>query len=195
MLANALYDQAGFVLLCDVHQHSTFGPWKRALAKVDKEETFHLRHGRTWVKKYAADPDHKRELQASLDWMFILTLEWFGLPDARKQHGIQLEYGFKGKTNDELRQDWMGHVVPFMEEVGLEVPAHFDEETERYVIDCPFPQAVRLREEGVGRHGDLLGRRARALEGPRADERDLRRDAAARATADERRGRGSGHGR
>ena len=64
----------------------------------------------------------------SLDWMFILTLEWFGLPDARKRHGIQLEYGFKGKTNDELRQDWMGHVVPFMEEVGLDVPAHFDEE-------------------------------------------------------------------
>ena len=60
--------------------------------------------------------------------MFILTLEWFGLPDARKQHGIQLEYGFKGKTNDELRQDWMGEVVPFMEEVGLDVPAHFDEE-------------------------------------------------------------------
>ena len=56
VLANALYDQAGFVLLSDVHRSSTFGPWKRALAKVDKEETFHLRHGRTWVKKLAADP-------------------------------------------------------------------------------------------------------------------------------------------
>ena len=82
--------------------------------------------------------------------MFILTLEWFGLPDARKKHGIQLEYGFKGRSNDELRQDWMGHVVPFMDEVGLDVPAHFDEETERYVIDCPFPQRLRLREEATG---------------------------------------------
>src|SRR3954464_8937010 len=27
VLANALYDQAGFVLLSDVHQSSTFGPW------------------------------------------------------------------------------------------------------------------------------------------------------------------------
>ena len=34
--ANALYDQAGFVLLSDVYQSSTFGPWKRALAKVDR---------------------------------------------------------------------------------------------------------------------------------------------------------------
>src|ERR1051325_6354712 len=54
--ANALYDQAGFTLLGDVHKHSTFGPWKRALAKVDKEETFHLRHGRTWLKKIGKDP-------------------------------------------------------------------------------------------------------------------------------------------
>jgi ring-1,2-phenylacetyl-CoA epoxidase subunit PaaA len=139
VLANALYDQAGFVLLSDVHHSSTFGPWKRALAKVDKEETFHLRHGRTWVKKLCADPDHKRALQASLDWMFILTLEWFGLPDDQKRHGIQLEYGFKGKTNDELRQAWMAEVVPFMEEAGLHVPAHLDAEAERYVVDCPFP--------------------------------------------------------
>jgi ring-1,2-phenylacetyl-CoA epoxidase subunit PaaA len=145
VLANALYDQAGFVLLSDVHESSTFGPWKRALAKVDKEETFHLRHGRTWVKKLAADPAEKQRLQASLDWMFILTLEWFGLPDAQKKHGIQLEYGFKGKSNDQLRQDWMAAVVPFMEEVGLDVPAHWDEDGQRYVIDCPFP--ARFDEE------------------------------------------------
>ncbi len=139
VVANALYDQAGYVLLSDVHASSTFGPWKRALAKVDKEETFHLRHGRTWVKKLCADPAEKARVQAAADWMFILTLEWFGLPDEHKKHPIQLEYGFKGMSNDELRQAWMGYVVPFMEEVGLEVPAHWDERAGRYVIDCPFP--------------------------------------------------------
>jgi len=139
VMANALYDQAGFVLLSDVHRSSTFGPWKRALAKVDKEETFHLRHGRTWVKKLCADPVEKARVQAAADWMFILTLEWFGLPDERKRHGIQLEYGFKGLTNDELRQAWMAAVVPFMQEVGVDVPAHHDDEAGRYVIDCPFP--------------------------------------------------------
>jgi ring-1,2-phenylacetyl-CoA epoxidase subunit PaaA len=145
VLANALYDQAGFVLLSDVHSSSTFGPWKRALAKVDKEETFHLRHGRTWVKKLCADPVEKARIQAAADWMFVLTLEWFGLPDERKRHGIQLEYGFKGKTNDELRQAWMAEVVPFVEEVGLHVPAHWDEGRRRWVIDCPFP--ARFDEE------------------------------------------------
>jgi 1,2-phenylacetyl-CoA epoxidase catalytic subunit len=137
--ANALYDQAGYVLLSDVHASSTFGPWKRALAKVDKEETFHLRHGRTWLKKLVKDPAGRAEVQAALDWMFVLTLEWFGLPDERKRHGIQLEYGFKGLSNDELRQAWMAAVVPFMQEIGIEVPAHRD--GDRYVIDCPFPRA------------------------------------------------------
>jgi len=137
--ANALYDQAGFVLLSDVYQSSTFGPWKRALAKVDKEETFHLRHGRTWLRKLAKDPDAKAEVQAAIDWMFILTLEWFGLPDALKQHSEQLDYGFKGKSNDQLRQWWMSEVVPFMEEIGIRVPAHLDPERDEYVIDCPFP--------------------------------------------------------
>jgi ring-1,2-phenylacetyl-CoA epoxidase subunit PaaA len=137
--ANALYDQAGFVLLSDVHESSTFGPWKRALAKVDKEETFHLRHGRTWVKKLSKTDEGRASVQAAVDWMFVLTLEWFGLPDERKTQNIQLEYGFKGKANDQLRQDWMEAVVPFMEEVGVEVPAHLEDD--RWVIDCPFPQA------------------------------------------------------
>jgi ring-1,2-phenylacetyl-CoA epoxidase subunit PaaA len=137
--ANAMYDQAGFVLLGDVYQSSTFGPWKRALAKVDKEETFHLRHGRTWLKKLVKDPDGKQEVQAAVDWMFILTLEWFGLPDDLKVHSEQLDYGFKGKSNDELRQTWMGEVVPFMDEIGIDVPAHLDAERVEYVIDCPFP--------------------------------------------------------
>jgi 1,2-phenylacetyl-CoA epoxidase catalytic subunit len=137
--ANALYDQAGFVLLSDVFHSSTFGPWKRALAKVDKEETFHLRHGRTWLRKLTREPAGKAEVQAAVDWMFILTLEWFGLPDSLKQHSEQLDYGFKGKTNDELRQTWMSEVVPFMDEIGIRVPAHFDAEADRYVIDCPFP--------------------------------------------------------
>ena len=162
--ANALYDQAGFVLLSDVYQSSTFGPWKRALAKVDKEETFHLRHGRTWLRKLCRDADGKAEVQAAVDWMFILTLEWFGLPDSLKQHSEQLDYGFKGKSNDQLRQWWMSEVVPFMEEIGIEVPAHFDAEADEYVIDCPFPaqfdeeQRVWLLSDGAISWDDVLKR-------------------------------------
>jgi ring-1,2-phenylacetyl-CoA epoxidase subunit PaaA len=165
--ANALYDQAGFVLLSDIYKTSTFGPWKRALAKVDKEETFHLRHGRTWLRKLVKDEAGKQEIQQALDWMFILTLEWFGLPDELKKHSEQLDYGFKGMTNDQLRQAWMSEVVPFMEDIGISVPAHHDPDQNSYVIDCPFParfdeeQRKWLLDEGPATWDDVTARWAK----------------------------------
>src|ERR687886_1403764 len=118
VVANAFYDRAGYTLLGDVYQSTTFGPWKRALVKVDKEETFHLRHGEQGMRKLNQTASGHEELQKAVDWMFLLTVEWFGLPDTLKRHSEQLDYGFKGRSNDTLRQAWMKKVVPFCEEVG-----------------------------------------------------------------------------
>ncbi len=139
IVANAFYDRAGYTLLGDVFQSTTFGPWKRALVKVDKEETFHLRHGEQWMRRLNVDNSGHEELQKAVDWMFMLTVEWFGLPDSLKKHSEQLDYGFKGHSNDELRQIWMSTAVPLCEELQLKVPAHYDQEQQKYVIDCPFP--------------------------------------------------------
>jgi ring-1,2-phenylacetyl-CoA epoxidase subunit PaaA len=139
VVANAFYDRAGFVLLSDIYRDSSYGPWKRALVKVDREETFHLRHGERWMNILVRDPAKKEELQRAVDWMFVLTLEWFGLPDDLKKHTEQISYGLKGKTNDELRQEWMTTCVPLCEKLGIDVPAHYHEESQKYVIDCPFP--------------------------------------------------------
>ena len=139
IVANAFYDRAGYTLLSDVYNSTTFGPWKRALVKVDKEETFHLRHGEQGMRKLNQTPGGHEELQKAVDWMFMLTIEWFGLPDNLKKHGEQLDYGFKGKSNDELRQTWMSTAVPLCDELHLKVPAHYDEEQKKYVIDCIFP--------------------------------------------------------
>ena len=147
VVANAFYDQAGYELLSDVYHSTTFGPWKRALAKVDKEETFHLRHGQQWIRRLAPDPVEREKLQRAADWMFMLTVEWFGLPDREKRHSEQLDYGFKGRTNDGLRQAWMAKVVPFCDEMGLRVPAHLDAETSQYVIDVPFPARFDASEK------------------------------------------------
>ncbi|HZS94748.1 MAG TPA: Phenylacetic acid catabolic protein, partial [Chloroflexota bacterium] len=139
VVANAFYDRAGFCLLGDVFRSTTFGPWKRALVKVDKEETFHLRHGENWMKKIVQSAEGRDEIQRAIDWMFLLTVEWFGLPDEMKMHSEQLEFGFKGQSNDELRQTWMSTAVPLAESLGLRVPAHYDEVAGKYVLDCPFP--------------------------------------------------------
>jgi ring-1,2-phenylacetyl-CoA epoxidase subunit PaaA len=147
IVANAFYDRAGYILLSDVYQSTTFGPWKRALVKVDKEETFHLRHGEQWMRKLAPDPAEHERLQKAIDWMFLLTVEWFGLPDDLKKHTEQLGFGFKGKSNDELRQQWMSTAVPFVTQLGFQVPAHFDEASQKWVVDCAFPAPFNEQEK------------------------------------------------
>jgi hypothetical protein len=108
--------------------------------KVDQEETFHLRHGEMWMKRLsAAGGEAKEKVQRAVDWMFPMAVEWFGLPDDMKRHSGQLEYRLKGMTNDELRQTWMKSTVPLCESIGIEVPAHWDEEQQRVRARLPFP--------------------------------------------------------
>ncbi len=140
VVANAFYDRAGYVLLgVDIFRHCSYGPWKRALAKVDKEENFHLRHGELWMRRLVQDPEMRAALQRAVDWMFPLTVEWFGLPDSLKRHPVQITYRLKGMTNDQLRQSWLGTCVPFCESIGIRVPAHHDQAANQYVIDYPLP--------------------------------------------------------
>jgi ring-1,2-phenylacetyl-CoA epoxidase subunit PaaA len=140
VVANGFFDRAGITLLGDVYRNTSYGPLKRALVKVDLEETFHLRHGEVWMRRLAAAGGEARDrLQRAVDWMFPMTLEWFGLPDAMKRHSGQLDYRLKGLTNDQLRQTWMESTVPLCESIGIAVPAHLDEERREFVLDYPFP--------------------------------------------------------
>jgi ring-1,2-phenylacetyl-CoA epoxidase subunit PaaA len=140
VVANGFYDRAGITLLSDVFRNTSYGPLKRALVKIDMEETFHLRHGEVWMRRLSkAGGEAKEMLQRAVDWMFPMTIEWFGLPDTMKRHSGQLDYRLKGMTNDELRQTWMASTVPLCESIGIRVPAHFDEANQRYELDYPFP--------------------------------------------------------
>ena len=84
-------------------------------------------------------------------------------PTTRKRHGIQLEYGFKGMTNDELRQAWMAEPscrswtrsASTSPRTGTTTP-------ERWVIDCPFPARFDAERQALAarRGPDRLGRGA-----------------------------------
>ena len=58
----------------------------------------------------------------------------------------------------------MSTAVPFCESIGIDVPAHYDAATARYVIDCPFPQQFDegekrwLTEEGEITWDEVLER-------------------------------------
>jgi ring-1,2-phenylacetyl-CoA epoxidase subunit PaaA len=165
VVATAFFDRAGITLLSDVHQNTSYGPLKRALVKIGMEETFHLRHGEVWMRRLAASPGEAREvLQRAVDWMFPMTLEWFGLPDDLKRHSGQLDYKLKGLTNDGLRQVWMDSAVPLCESLGIDVPAHYDSDKGEYVLDYPFPCQYDAKEkrwlfdEGEITWGDVFER-------------------------------------
>jgi ring-1,2-phenylacetyl-CoA epoxidase subunit PaaA len=139
-VANGFFDRAGICLLGDIYRNTSYGPWKRALTKIDKEEYFHLRHGESWMRRLAKAGGVVREkLQRAVDWMFPTGIEWFGMPDDKKRHSAQLAFKLKGLTNDQLRQEWMKAVVPLCEEIGIRVPAHLEAETGRYVLDYELP--------------------------------------------------------
>lgn len=146
--AHGLFDRAGIVLLGDVHENTSYAPWKRALTKVAKEEQFHLRHGETWMRRFATENDRtKQALQEAVDWMFPIAIEWFGLPDDKKRHDEQLEYRIKGLSNDELRQEWLSTAVPLCEDLDIDVPAHFDDEADEYVLEYDLPVAFDAEDK------------------------------------------------
>lgn len=136
---NGLFDRSGYTLLGDAYEHTSYGPWKRALVKVDKEELFHLRNGEIIMKNAMKNPETAKQVQDAVDWMFLMALEFFGVADNLKSRSAQLDYRLKGRSNDELRQKWLSTAVPFCESIGVKVPAHYDEEQGKYVLDVPFP--------------------------------------------------------
>ncbi len=136
-VSEGLGEYAGGLLVRNVLNHTSYAPWRRALVKVDIEETFHVKFGQTLMTELAETPEGLERMQRTVDWMFPLLLEFFGPPG--KALDVQIEYRLKGKSTDDLRQQYLHYAVPFCVSLGLKLPTHFDEARKEYVLDFPFP--------------------------------------------------------
>lgn len=136
---HALLDRAGYVLLGDVFHHTSYGPWKRALVKVDAEEGFHVRNGESGLRAMVRTPEGRQQVQEAVDWMFIMGLDFFGMPDHLKKRSRQLDFRLKGETNDQMRQRWMKSAMGFLDSIQIQVPVHWDSAQDAYVYDFPYP--------------------------------------------------------
>ena len=153
---------------------------------VNFEEQFHVKRGEHCIRYYMTQgPDVRRRVQESLDFWFPHGAEWFGATDDVKSRMDQLHYRIRGHTNDQLRQQWLAGVVPFCEDVGLTVPAHFDPERQTYVLDYELPILFDETTVLVELEVRLAIRRDRVS--PRAVDRFLGRERGMRA--DQRRKR------
>ena len=139
-IAYLIGDRAGYTTTLDLEHSCSYGPYARSLRKVNFEEQFHVRRGEFMVRQYMRrDDDTRRRVQEAMDFWFPLAVEWFGATDSHKTRGDQILYRIRGNTNDQLRQIWLDQVVPFCDEVGLRVPAHFDEDKGGYTLDYELP--------------------------------------------------------
>ncbi len=103
---------------------SAYVPCAEAAAKIMPEELYHLRHTHNWVKRLASGTvESNRRMQHALEQLRPHCGQLF-LPSA--DEALLVEAGIFPQPA-ELRAEWAGSVLPFLEEVGLAVEGDFDE--------------------------------------------------------------------
>ncbi len=100
---------------------STFGPWRREIERIFKEEMMHVNHGDFWVKKMAIDKSTKAEIQGALDKWFARTMNIFGRPETNRNQ-LYRRYGLKSRDNDDVRKAFSNEVRLKCIEWGLNLP-------------------------------------------------------------------------
>ena len=105
-------------------QRSSYGPYSRAMVRICKEESFHVRQGYDIVLALARGSAEQKALaQDSLKRWWWPTLMMFGPHDAESAHSAQsMKWKIKRRSNDELRQKFVDQTVPQAEFAGLEIP-------------------------------------------------------------------------
>jgi ring-1,2-phenylacetyl-CoA epoxidase subunit PaaA len=120
IMFNFLMDRGAGHQLYDA-MHCSYGPWSRAIAKIEEEERMHVAHGEQWVKRLARDPQTREAAQAALDRWWPRTLAIFGRPGTRRNDAYR-RLGLKLRDNEDVRRAFIEESVPLLEAAGLRVP-------------------------------------------------------------------------
>lgn len=103
---------------------TSYGPYARALVRICKEESFHMRQGFEIMQTLCGGtPEQKAMAQDALDRWWWPTLMMFGPHDAESAHSQQsMQWKIKRQSNDELRQKFVDQSVAQAEHLGLVLP-------------------------------------------------------------------------
>ena len=102
----------------------SYGPYARAMVRICKEESFHLRQGFDILLALSrGTPKQKAMAQDALNRWWWPSLMMQGPPDADSKHSAQsMRWKIKLFSNDELRQKFIDQTVPQAEYLGLTIP-------------------------------------------------------------------------
>jgi ring-1,2-phenylacetyl-CoA epoxidase subunit PaaA len=120
VMFNFCMDRGAGHQLEDVRQCS-YGPWRRAVEGIFKEEKMHIRHGELWVRRLAADARARDEAERTFHRWYARTMNIFGRPGSAKNR-LYRELGLKRRDNDEVRRTFSAEVQAFVEPLGWRLP-------------------------------------------------------------------------
>ena len=116
---------------------ASYGPYGRAMVRICKEESFHQRQGFEILLELMQGTPAQREMaQDAVNRWYWPSLMMFGPPDDQSPNSAQsMAWNIKRFSNDELRQRFVGMLVPQAEVLGVTLPdpeLRFNEETGEY---------------------------------------------------------------
>ncbi len=118
-------------------QRTSYGPYARAMVRICKEESFHVRQGYEMMIALAqGSPAQKALAQDALNRFYWPALMMFGPHDSESAHSARsMQWKIKRETNDDLRQKFVDQTVAQIEFLGLQHPdadIKWNEETGHY---------------------------------------------------------------
>ena len=103
---------------------ASYGPYGRAMVRICKEESFHQRQGFEILLALMNGTEAQRAMaQESVDRWYWPALMMFGPPDDASPNSAQsMAWKIKRFSNDELRQRFVGMLVPQADALGVTLP-------------------------------------------------------------------------
>jgi ring-1,2-phenylacetyl-CoA epoxidase subunit PaaA len=103
---------------------ASYGPYGRAMVRICKEESFHQRQGFEILLALMQGTPAQREMaQDAVNRWYWPSLMMFGPPDDQSPNSAQsMAWKIKRFSNDDLRQRFVGMLVPQAEALGVTLP-------------------------------------------------------------------------
>ncbi|MBV0896083.1 1,2-phenylacetyl-CoA epoxidase subunit PaaA [Microbacterium sp. NC79] len=103
---------------------ASYGPYGRAMVRICKEESFHQRQGFEILLTLMQGTEAQRDMaQDAVNRWYWPSLMMFGPPDDESPNSAQsMAWKIKRFSNDELRQRFIGMLVPQAEILGITLP-------------------------------------------------------------------------
>ncbi|WP_029146143.1 1,2-phenylacetyl-CoA epoxidase subunit PaaA [Microbacterium luticocti] len=102
----------------------SYGPYGRAMVRICKEESFHQRQGFEILLTLMQGTEAQQKMaQDAVDRWYWPSLMMFGPPDDESPNSARsMAWKIKRFSNDELRQRFIGMLVPQAEVLGVTLP-------------------------------------------------------------------------